>query len=212
MSIFPGVIHGPLFYRNLENDKTNALRQNKGNYEAPIRLSQESVAELKLWWGNIDRADYPICTPNSKADITLYTDASSKGWDAVMGAKTTGGRSTETGTGNHSNYLELMVSFFRLKAFCSNMKSIHIRIYSDNTTAVNYINSMGGTHSMECNSVAKDIWLFCIERNIWLLQPLSQVKRISSQIQHQGFSMTIRNGCSDLTYFNKLQPFGENPL
>ena len=168
VSSFPGVIHGPLFYRNLENDKTDALRQNKGNYEADIRLSQESVAELQWWCDNIDQADYPICTPNSKADITLYTDASNKGWGVVMGAKTTGGRWTEAESENHINYLELMASFFGLQAFCSNMKSIHIRIYSDNTTAVNYINSMGGTHSMECNSVAKDIWLFCIVRNIWL--------------------------------------------
>ena len=48
------------------------------------------------------------------------------------------------------------------------MKSVHIRVYSDNTTTVNYITSMGGTHSMECNSVAKEIWLFCITREIWL--------------------------------------------
>jgi len=30
------------------------------------------------------------------------------------------------------------------------------------------INSMGGTHSMECHSVAKTICLFCMERKIWL--------------------------------------------
>ena len=27
---------------------------------------------------------------------------------------------------------------------------------------------MGGTHSKECNSIAKDIWQWCIERQIWL--------------------------------------------
>jgi len=27
---------------------------------------------------------------------------------------------------------------------------------------------MGGTHSIECNSAAKDIWQFCIEREIWI--------------------------------------------
>lgn len=102
-----------------------------------------------------------------------------------------------------------MASFFGLKAFCSNAKSIYIRIYSDDNTAVNYINSMGGTHSIECNSVAKDIWLFCIERNIWLSAAHIPGKRISSQIQNQGFFMTITNERSDLTHFNKLQLFGE---
>ena len=27
---------------------------------------------------------------------------------------------------------------------------------------------MGGTHSKECNSTAKDIWQWCIEKQIWL--------------------------------------------
>ena len=40
-------------------------------------------------------------------------------------------------------------------------------VYSDNTTTVN-INSMGGTHSIDCNSVCQGIWLCCITREIWL--------------------------------------------
>ena len=145
-----------------------ALRHNQGSYQAHIKLSQESVAELQWWCDNIEKADYPICTPNEKIDITLYTDASHKGWGAVVGIEKTGGRGTEAESKNHINCLELMAVFSGLKAFCSSMKCVHIRIYSDNTTTVNYINSMGGTHSMECNSISKDIWLFCIEREIWI--------------------------------------------
>ena len=55
-----------------------------------------------------------------------------------------------------------------LKALCSNLQNCHVRVQSDNTTAVNYINNMGGTHSPLCNAVAKSIWLWAIERNIWL--------------------------------------------
>ena len=29
---FPGVEYGPLFYRSLENDKIDALRESRGNY------------------------------------------------------------------------------------------------------------------------------------------------------------------------------------
>ena len=61
-----------------------------------------------------------------------------------------------------------MAIFYGLKAFCSKEYCLHIQVYSDNTTAANYINSMGGTHSMECHVVAKAIWLFCMERKIWL--------------------------------------------
>ena len=39
---------------------------------------------------------------------------------------------------------------------------------SDNNTAVSYINSMGGCRSLECNSIAKDIWDWAIDKDIWL--------------------------------------------
>ena len=44
--------------------------------------------------------------------------------------------------------------------------AVSIYIYLYNTTIVNCLYSMGGTHSIECNSAAKDIWQFCFEREI----------------------------------------------
>ena len=77
-----------------------------------------------------------------------------------MGTSKTGGRWNEAEASHHINYLELMAIFFGLKAFCMKEYSVHIQVYCDNTTAVTYINSMGGTHSMECHSVAKTIRIF----------------------------------------------------
>ena len=46
---------------------------------------------------------------------------------------------------------------------------MHIHTYSDNSTNVSYINAMGGIHSKEFNnSIVKDIWQWCIEKQIWL--------------------------------------------
>ena len=38
----------------------------------------------------------------------------------------------------------------------------------DNQTAVSYINHQGGTHSLRCNKVSREIWLWAAHRNIWL--------------------------------------------
>ena len=38
----------------------------------------------------------------------------------------------------------------------------------DNTTAVNVINHLGTSHSDSCNSIAKEIWEWCIDHKIWL--------------------------------------------
>ena len=44
----------------------------------------------------------------------------------------------------------------------------HVRIISDNTTVVCYINDMGGSKSVECYRLAKNICSWAIARNIWL--------------------------------------------
>ena len=46
--------------------------------------------------------------------------------------------------------------------------TVHIYVYLNNTTIINCLNSIGGTCFIECNSAAKDIWQFFIEREIWI--------------------------------------------
>ena len=48
------------------------------------------------------------------------------------------------------------------------MSHVHIKILTDNVTAVTYIRQMGGSHSLKCNDIAREIWLWAIERDIWL--------------------------------------------
>ncbi len=40
---------------------------------------------------------------------------------------------------------------------------------TDNTTAIAYINNMGGNKSQECNSIAKKIWQWCTENDLHVL-------------------------------------------
>ena len=82
VSSFAEVLYGPLFYRHLEIDKTTALGRNKCNYNANVRLSQQSVSEIKWWYDSIPTAHYPILLPHSKIDLIIYryTDTSTKGW------------------------------------------------------------------------------------------------------------------------------------
>ena len=166
VSSFPGVLYGPLFYRQSEHDKTMALRQNKGNYQACIKLSQESVAELQWWCNNIETAEYPICTPKAKIDITPYTDASSKGWGAVIGGEKTGGGWAETESKNHivSN------SWLYSLVWKPSVLIWHLYTYAFNRTIplLLTISTLWEAHSMGCDSVAKEIWLFCIQREIWI--------------------------------------------
>ena len=48
------------------------------------------------------------------------------------------------------------------------MSDVHVFMQLDNTTAVSYINNMGGIKSVSCNELAQSLWEWCILRNIWV--------------------------------------------
>ena len=103
-------------------------------------------------------------------DIVITTDASLTGWGAVYENQSTGGLWSVGEKTNNINALELLAVFFGLKCYAKNVTNIHIRIMTDNTytTAVSTINHMGTCHSDVCNTIGKDIWERCIDRNIWI--------------------------------------------
>ena len=44
----------------------------------------------------------------------------------------------------------------------------HTFLLTDNSTTVAYLTHMGGSKSTSCNRIARDVWLWCKLRNIWL--------------------------------------------
>ena len=53
----------------------------------------------------------------------------------------------------HINVLELKPVFLGLRYFFDNLCHTHIKVYVDNTTAVAYINEMGGMLSVICDII-----------------------------------------------------------
>ncbi len=147
-----------------------ALGANYGHFDRTMRLSEQAKHELVWWIENIQDSYSPIGRENISVEIR--TDASGSGWGATNLHTQTGGRwneaEMEKAKDNKINYLELLAVCLGLKSFCSNMQNVHILTRIDNTTAVTYVNNMGGVKSLECNQMACEIWNWCIERNIWI--------------------------------------------
>ena len=161
VSSFPAVTYGPLFYRYLENDKTEALEINSGNFESEVVLSVEAKEEILWWIDNIWNSETDIGEPNSP-DMIVSTDASLKGWGAVTELHKIGGRWNDSELGNHINVLELMAILFAIKALTKGSTVKHVRIRTDSMTAVCYLNKLGGTKSLKCHKIVKEIWLYAI--------------------------------------------------
>ena len=163
---FSAIEYGKLFYRTIERSKVDALRDCCGNFDCYMNVNSDMKVELSWWIENVQYQDRKI--NHGKFDIMIQSDASLLGWGAVMNNVHTGGRWGAGECNNHINYLELLACFLSLKSFCKEKSNIHVKIMMDSTTAVSYVNNMGGIASLKLDKLAKNIWLWCKQRNIWL--------------------------------------------
>ena len=151
VSSLPAVQYGPLFYRNIEIDKNEALHNTKDNFEALMQLSPESREDLSWWMRTLPQAYKQIDLSNP--DIQVTTDASKIGWGAVCLGETTQGLWSESEKLRHINELEILAVHFALRCFKPHIKGKHVKVNSDNSTVVCYVNAMGGTKSPSCNKL-----------------------------------------------------------
>ena len=88
-------------------------------------------------------------------DLQNSADESLMGWEAVFQDHSSGGRWAPDEASQRINCLELKAVYLGLQSFCQNLSQAHMRIFIDSTTAVAYINNMGGTHPLERNHIAR---------------------------------------------------------
>ena len=160
---FPAVMYGPLYYRHLETDKAISLKKAKGDFDQHASLTEESKIELEWWIHNIPHTFKNIVIPN--VDITIHTDASLTGWGITDDITPSGGQWLPQEL-EHINILELKAAYFGILAYCKNKSFRHVRVMMDSVTAIAYINNLGGFKSLRCNTMAKEIWTWCIEHDL----------------------------------------------
>ena len=145
---FEGVPFGRLHYRHLEHDKIIALKNNKGNFEETCNISKEGFSDIIWWKENILTAKKSL-HPHPKPDYVIYTDASKEGWGATDKSVTINGRWNNREKEWHINILELLAIKYALLSLLNQIKGkYHVRIMSDNATAIPYINKQGGSKSI----------------------------------------------------------------
>ena len=170
VALFPAARYGPLHYQNLQRAKIIALKRNAGHYDRSMQLPSEAITELQWWVCHISNSFKPVREANPV--VYLQTDASSNGWGATDNCSSCGGRWDTLEASmlltQGINYLELLAAFHGLRAYCSKLVGAHVRLQIDNTTAVAYLNHMGGTRSVSCDKLANSIWLWCVQRDIWI--------------------------------------------
>ena len=121
---------------------------------------------MEWWFTNVHSQYRKIDKGNP--ELVVQTDSSLSGWGFVCNGEKSGGRWTKEEKTMHINGLELKAILFALKALGKHIKNKHVKILSDSMTAVHYVTNFGGCRSVDCNQISRDIWLWCIEHNVWL--------------------------------------------
>ena len=129
-------------------------------------VSPDGKGDLLWWLTNIHDMYAPIHLP--PISNMMSCDASGKGCGAVMGNVSTGGAWLSGEISVHINVKEMIAIYYGLRSFIHNVTNVHVRVLTDNTTAVSVINNMGTTRSPECNIIAQKIWKFCKQHNTWI--------------------------------------------
>lgn len=160
----PAVNLAPLRYKYLEYVKNENLVIHKGNYHAHFSLDAHAKSLVNWWILNIDSQSRSLlfCPPQ----LELQTDASLTGWGAVFEGTRTGGHWAQDEL-DHINCLELKAILLGLKALCNSCRQTHIRLKSDNTTAVACLNRRG-SKIMSLHSLVEEIFDWALQRGITL--------------------------------------------
>ena len=95
---------------------------------------------------------------------TITTDASMSGWGAILDGQTAKGVWGCDLRSYHINFLELMAVYLALQRFERLVLGCHVRIRTDNTTTMCYINKQGGLRSPVLDDLARKLALWCDSR------------------------------------------------
>ena len=95
--------------------------------------------------------------------------ASKRRWGATTQGVQTGGPWSRLEFRMHINCLEALAAFLAIKSFVPDRRSMKILLRMDNMSAVTYENKLGGTVSQNLTALTKDLWLWCLQRDITLI-------------------------------------------
>ena len=106
VALDPGNTVGCVFWRRLELEKAQWLKEYRGDFDRYITISDVAKEDLLWWIGNIQKFPMKVGDKyNSETIIT--TNASLEGWGAVKDDIRTGGSWSEEERDFHTNELEL---------------------------------------------------------------------------------------------------------
>lgn len=164
-SACPAIEYGWLHTKEMERCKYLNLKHHD-DYNRYMNLPDSLHPDMHWWLNNIEQSVHRIRTDDYCVEI--FTDASTTGWGAACDGDTASGQWSNFEQQQHINYLELLAAFIALKIFAQDFFDKQILLRVDNSTAIAYINRMGGIQYPHLTQITREIWDWCENRRLFV--------------------------------------------
>jgi hypothetical protein len=151
-------------YRTLQIWKTSVLEGQNWDQATPIPTNVKD--ELQWWLDNLEKSNGRGIIQQPK-DVDLYTDASGSGWGATLGSNVARGSWDLITKSCSNNVRELKAILMAVRSFLPQLAHKVVQVHTDNTTALAYVNHMGGREPL-LTSIAGDLWDICFQHHVYL--------------------------------------------
>lgn len=165
VSACPAVEYGWLYTKNFERIKFLNLKDND-NYNKYMNVPASLIPDLEWWKHSIFHSVCKI--KDDSYSLEIFSDASTTGWGVACGEQRASGQWSVDEKARHINYLELLAAFFGIQIFAKNLSDCQVLLRIDNTTAISYINRMGGIQYPHLTEVTRNLWQWCEFRNLYV--------------------------------------------
>jgi len=138
----PAVLSAPVHYRQLQQLRIRSFRRFE-SFDTLVTLDQKAMEELHWWKDQLtvwNGKGITLQPPN----LVIETDASMVSWGTICNGIRAGGLWSQQEQQRHINVLKLMAGMFAVQVFAKKEKDMHIHLRMDNTSALAYVNRMGG--------------------------------------------------------------------
>ena len=169
---------GRLYYQSLEKVKLQALALNTQDWGATCHLNDSSKMELHWWLENLENCCAPIFRPNPH--LTMTFDVSSYRWGHTFNGQTANGHFSEAELPLSINTKETLAIWYKFSSFSHLLGNSHIKLLSDNRTAVSYIKCFGGMTYKLRTKIVCDLWNKAASINSWL-----SISNLPGKLNHE---------------------------
>ncbi|XP_026743374.1 uncharacterized protein LOC113505068 isoform X1 [Trichoplusia ni] len=206
-SACPAIEYGWLYTKLFERIKYLNLKTTYDNYDCYMNIPQSLLPDLYWWKHAIKHSVNKI--KHDSYDLEIFSDASTMGWGAVQGYNKASGMWSENERNMHINYLEILAAFFGLKIYAKSLTNCQILLRIDNTTAISYINRMGGIQFPHLTELAKRLWQWCESRQLHVYASyISSVDNAEADAESRRIHPDIEWELSSIAFQRIAQAFG----